>query len=243
MAAAENVGFGAAFVAGVVSFLSPCVLPLVPGYISFMSGLTLEELEHGDTHAARHAGWESLFFVAGFALVFTALGASATAAGQFLTAHLGWISKVAGALIVAFGLHLMGVMPIKLLYYQKRADLAGFQPGYAGSFLMGLAFAFGWTPCIGPILGAILAVAAAQDTVGRGMALLLTYSLGLGVPFIATGFALGGFMSFFARYKRHIRKGEVAAGALLVLIGALIFTGKLRWLLRFLPESLERFQW
>jgi cytochrome c-type biogenesis protein len=243
MAAADNVGFGAAFIAGVVSFLSPCVLPLVPGYISFMSGLTLEELDKDGKSGLKHAGWESVFFVAGFGLVFTALGASATAAGQFLSAHLHWISKLAGAVIVAFGLHLMGVMPISFLYYQKRADLAGFQPGYLGSFAMGLAFAFGWTPCIGPILGAILAVAAVQETVGRGMSLLLVYSLGLGVPFIATGFALGAFMRFFSRYKRHIRKGEIAAGALLVLIGVLIFSGKLRLLLRFLPESLERFQW
>ncbi len=242
MAAADSVGYGAAFFAGVVSFLSPCVLPLVPGYISFMSGLTLDELDKGDKHALKHAGWESVCFVAGFALVFTALGASATAAGQFLSAHLHWISKVAGAVIVAFGLHLMGVMPIKWLYYQKRADLASFKPGYAGSFLMGLAFAFGWTPCIGPILGAILAVAAAQETVGHGMTLLLTYSLGLGLPFIATGFAVGGFMKFFGRYKRHIRTGEIVAGALLVAIGALIFFGRLRLLLRFLPESLERFQ-
>jgi cytochrome c-type biogenesis protein len=242
MAAADNVGYGAAFVAGVVSFLSPCVLPLVPGYISFMSGLTLDELNKEESKGLKHAGWESLCFVAGFALVFTALGASATAAGRFLTSQLFWISKVAGVVIVAFGLHLMGVMPISFLYYQKRADIAGFKPGYLGSFMMGLAFAFGWTPCIGPILGAILAVAAAQETVGRGMTLLLTYSLGLGVPFIATGFALGGFMRFFSRYKRHIRKGEILAGALLVLIGALIFSGRLRLLLRFLPASLERFQ-
>jgi cytochrome c-type biogenesis protein len=242
MAAADSVGFGAAFFAGVVSFLSPCVLPLVPGYISFMSGLTLDELDKGDKHALKHAGWESVCFVAGFALVFTLLGASATAAGQFLSAHLYWISKIAGAVIVAFGLHLMGVMPIRWLYYQKRADLASFKPGYIGSFLMGLAFAFGWTPCIGPILGTILAVAAAQDTVGHGMRLLLTYSLGLGLPFIATGFAVGGFMKFFGRYKRHIRTGEIVAGALLVAIGVLIFTGRLRLLLRFLPESLERFQ-
>lgn len=242
MGAADTVGYGAAFFAGVVSFLSPCVLPLVPGYISFMSGLTLDELDRGDKHALKHAGWESVCFVLGFAAVFTALGASATAAGRFLSTHLYWISKVAGAVIIGFGLHLMGVMPIKWLYYQKRADLASFKPGYIGSFLMGLAFAFGWTPCIGPILGAILAVAAAQDTVGHGMRLLLTYSLGLGLPFIATGFAVGGFMKFFARYKKHIRTGEIVAGALLVAVGALIFTGKLRWLLRFLPESLERFQ-
>lgn len=240
MDAAQNVGFGAAFLAGVVSFLSPCVLPLVPGYLSFMTGLSLEELDARGS--ARHAGRESLFFVLGFALVFTALGASATSAGRFLEANLPWLGKAAGAVVMLFGLHLAGAVTIPFLYYQKRADLAGFQPGYLGSFLMGLAFAFGWTPCIGPILGAILALAAGQETVGRGMALLLVYSAGLGLPFVAAGFAVGRFAAFFSRYKPHIRKGEILAGALLFVIGALIFSGKLRWLLRFLPASLERFQ-
>lgn len=235
----DTVGYGASFAAGLFSFLSPCVLPLVPGYVSFMSGLSLEELSANAQPGAvlRHAGWESLFFVLGFSAVFTALGATASAAGEFLTAHLPVLTKVAGAVIVVFGAHMTGLITIPVLYTHKRADTAGFAPGLAGSFLMGLAFACGWTPCIGPILSGILALAATRETVAQGMRLLFVYSLGLGVPFILTGFALGGFMRFFARYKKHIRRGEIVAGALLVAIGVLIFADRLTWLLRFLPGT------
>ncbi len=234
-----TVGYGAAFIAGILSFLSPCVLPLVPGYVSFMSGLTLEELSVGvdEGRRFRHAGWESLFFVAGFALVFTALGATASTVGRLLADQAAVVSKLAGAVVIAFGLHMTGLLPIKWLYYQKRADVGGFKPGYLGSFLMGLAFAFGWTPCIGPVLGTILSVAATRETVGQGMALLFTYSLGLGLPFIATAFAIGLFMRFFAKYKKHIRTGEIAAGALLIAIGLLIFFDKLRILNNYLPAQ------
>ena len=243
MGANGTVGYGAALLAGVVSFLSPCVLPLVPGYISFMSGLTLEELAKGDKDgaAARHGGYESLFFVLGFSLVFTMLGATATSVGRLLSDYSYIVSKVAGALVIAFGLHMTGLVPIKLLYYQKRADVAAFKPGYAGSFLMGFAFAFGWTPCIGPILSVILGLAATRETAAQGMALLFVYSLGLGIPFVITGFAVARFMRFFARYKKHIRTGEIVAGSLLIAVGLLIFLDKLTWLNRFAPKSLERF--
>lgn len=243
MSQVDTVGYGASFAAGVVSFLSPCVLPLVPGYVSFMSGLSLEELSKGSKpgETLRHAGWESLFFVLGFSLVFTALGASASAAGEFLLAHLPIVSKFAGAIIVVFGLHMTGIITIPLLYTHKRADTAAFKPGYLGSFLMGLAFACGWTPCIGPILSGILALAATRETVGQGMRLLFVYSLGLGLPFIITGFAVGGFLRFFSRYKRYIRVGEVFSGVLLVAIGVLIFTDRLTWLIRFLPKNLSSF--
>jgi cytochrome c-type biogenesis protein len=236
----DTVGYGASFAAGLFSFLSPCVLPLVPGYVSFMSGLSLEELSRDAKPGAalRHAGWESLFFVLGFATVFTALGATASAAGAFLTAHLPVVTKIAGAVIVVFGAHMTGLITIPVLYKQVRADAAAFKPGYAGSFLMGLAFACGWTPCIGPILSGILALAATRETVGAGMRLLFVYSLGLGVPFILTGFAVGGFMRFFGRYKKYIRAGEVLAGALLIVIGALIFADKLTMLIRYLPQNL-----
>ena len=238
-----TVGYGAALLGGLVSFLSPCVLPLVPGYISFMSGLTLEELSAGGDERTRlrHAGWESLFFVAGFSLIFTLLGATATGVGRLLAEQAGIVSKIAGTVVVLFGLHMTGLLPIKWLYYQKRADTAAFKPGYAGSFLMGLAFAFGWTPCIGPILSGILALAATRETVGQGMLLLFIYSLGLGIPFVITGFAVTRFMRFFMRYKKHIRTGEIIAGALLIAIGLLIFLDKLTWLNRFTPKFLERF--
>lgn len=239
----STVGVGAAFLGGVLSFLSPCVLPLVPGYVSFMSGLTIEELTAGGDEKTRlrHAGWESLFFVLGFTLVFTALGASATAAGRLLAEHAGIVAKFAGAAVVAFGLHMSGILPIKWLYYQKRADVGAFKPGYAGSFAMGLAFAFGWTPCIGPVLGTILSLAATRETVGAGILLLLVYSLGLGVPFILTGFAVGKFMKLFARYKSKIHVGEKLAGVLLIVVGLLIFFDRLSILNRFAPKSLERF--
>jgi cytochrome c-type biogenesis protein len=238
----DTVGYGAAFAAGLFSFLSPCVLPLVPGYVSFMSGLSLEELSRDEKpgEALRHAGWESLFFVFGFAIVFTALGATASAAGAFLTAHLPLVTKVAGAIIILFGAHMTGLVTIPVLYKHVRADAAGFKPGCAGSFLMGLAFACGWTPCIGPILSGILALAATRETVGAGMRLLFVYSLGLGVPFILTGFAVGGFLRFFGRYKKYIRAGEILSGALLIAIGALIFTDRLTWLIRFMPQNLPR---
>ncbi|MBI5246395.1 MAG: sulfite exporter TauE/SafE family protein [Elusimicrobia bacterium] len=238
-----TVGFGAAFLGGLVSFLSPCVLPLVPGYISFMSGLTLEELSGGadDKARLRHAGWESLFFVAGFALIFTLLGATATTIGRELAEHAAVVNKIAGAVVILFGLHMTGLLPIKWLYYQKRANTAAFKPGYVGSFFMGLAFAFGWTPCIGPILSGILALAATRETVGQGMSLLFVYSLGLGIPFVATGFAVTRFMRFFSKYKSHIRKGEIVAGALLIAVGLLIFFDKLSMLNRYAPKFLDKF--
>ena len=238
----DTVGYGAAFLAGIVSFLSPCVLPLVPGYISFMSGLTLEELGHGAEPATgkRHAGWESIFFVLGFSTVFTLLGASASAAGEFLAAHMPLVTKAAGGIIILFGLHMTGIIHIPILYYHKRADAGAFKSGYLGSFLMGLAFACGWTPCIGPILSGILALAATRESVGQGMRLLFVYSMGLGIPFIITGFAVGTFMRFFARYKKYIRAGEVFAGLLLVAVGVLIFTDRLTALIRLMPPGLSR---
>ncbi len=238
-----TVGFGAAFLGGLVSFLSPCVLPLVPGYISFMSGLTLEELAAGgdDKTRLRHAGWESMFFVAGFSLIFTLLGATATEIGRVLSEHAPVVSKFAGGVVVLFGLHLTGLLPIKWLYYQKRANTGAFKAGYVGSFFMGLAFAFGWTPCIGPILSGILALAATRETVGQGMSLLFVYSLGLGIPFVLTGFAVTRFMRFFGHYKKYIRVGEMVAGALLIAIGLLIFFDKLSWLNRFTPKFMGRF--
>ncbi|HAM35115.1 MAG TPA: cytochrome C biogenesis protein [Elusimicrobia bacterium] len=237
------VGIAAAFLAGLASFLSPCVLPLVPGYISFISGFSLEELSSGTSKrdATRHAALATVFFVMGFASVFTALGASASFVGQLLAAHMKILSKVAGGLIIVLGLHTMGLIPIQWLYYTRRADTSSVAPGLAGAFVMGLAFAFGWTPCIGPILAAILALAATQENVAQGVGLLFIYSLGLGVPFILTGLGLNAFLRFFARYKRFIRWGELTAGALLVAIGVLVLANRLAWLAALLPSSFYKF--
>ena len=239
----SDVGALTAFAAGIASFLSPCVLPLVPGYISFVSVLSLEELARGADQGTvrRRAVGGSAFFVLGFTAVFAVLGASASAAGQLLAAHLHWISKVAGALIALFGLHTMGVLPLRWLYFEKRFSATGMAPSSGGAFVMGLAFAFGWTPCIGPILAGILALAATQETVARGVFLLVVYSLGLGIPFLATGFGVNAFLAFFARYKKYFRWGEIASGVLLIVVGALIFSNKLAVLANLLPQSLRQF--
>lgn len=239
----SQISIGIAFIAGIFSFLSPCVLPLVPGYISFLSGLSLEELR-GDAQRRkilRKAGLTSVFFVAGFSVVFVSLGASASFMGRFLAAHMKILTKVAGVLIVILGLHLVGILKIKWLNYEKRLEIKRFSPGLFGAFLIGLAFAFGWTPCIGPILAGILALAATQETVIKGMFLLAVYSLGLGIPFIITGFGVGLFMRFFQRYKRFIRWGEIISGLLLIAIGVLIFFNNLTALLRFVPSFFYKF--
>jgi cytochrome c-type biogenesis protein len=237
------VSVAAAFLAGLASFLSPCVLPLVPGYISFMSGLSLEELSSGEggAEATRRTALAALFFVLGFSAVFTALGASASFIGQLLAAHLEMLAKAAGVMIIILGLHTTGLLPIKWLYYTKRADSSRVAPGLAGAFLTGLAFAFGWTPCIGPILASILALAATAGGVGRGVGLLFVYSMGLGVPFILTGLGISAFLRFFARYKRFIHWGEIASGVLLIGIGVLVLSNRLSWIMRLLPQSLFKF--
>lgn len=239
----ENVSFGIAFVAGILSFLSPCVLPLVPGYISFLSGVSLEELRQGAQHkkVLLKAGFVSISFVLGFSVIFTALGASATFLGKLLAEHLHMLAKIAGIIIIILGLHLTGLFKIKWLNYQKKIEVKRSSPGLVTAFFIGMAFGFGWTPCIGPILAGILAIAAAQETLLRGVLLLLVYSLGLGIPFIITGFAIGAFMRFFERYRKFIRTGEVIAGIFLVAIGGLMLFGNLGMLMKYIPESFYNF--
>ena len=234
----DHLSFFTAFIAGIVSFLSPCVLPLIPGYISFVSGLSLEEISKGaeQSFLVKKVGFGTLAFVAGFSFVFTLLGASASLAGQWLSRYLTIISKIAGVVIIFFGLHTMGLLKLRWLFYEKRFQLSKIPIGLLGSFVMGLAFAFGWTPCIGPILAGILALAATQSTVVQGTLLLLIYSLGLGIPFILAGFGMNYFLRFFNRYKRFIRLGEIFSGLLLVFIGGLIFCNRLTAILKYLPS-------
>lgn len=214
----------AAFLAGVISFLSPCVLPLVPGYVSLISGAGLEELKQQDSRLMRAVMLNSLMFIAGFTIVFIALGAVASTLGQITRQYYGLLTRVAGVIIIIFGLHLTGILPIKFLYADKR--LHGLQGNRTalGAFLVGFAFAFGWTPCIGPILTVILAFAASQETVLKGALLLWVYSLGLAVPFLLTSIGIDRFLAFYTRFRRHLHKVEVASGVLLIAIGALIFT-------------------
>ena len=221
----ESVGYFSAFLAGGLSFVSPCVLPLIPGYISFISGVSLDDLtnrEKASSHLGRVAT-NTIFFVIGFSLIFIALGASASFVGGWLRDNIAIFNKVGGVLIFLFGLHVAGVFRIRALNYEKRFHTGQKKFGVIGSILIGMAFAFGWTPCIGPILGSILTVAASQGTVGKGIILLAFYSAGLGIPFILTALLFNYLIGFFGFIKRHFRAVEIISGVLLMVIGILIF--------------------
>jgi cytochrome c-type biogenesis protein len=230
-----------AFVAGVVSFLSPCVLPLVPGYISMLSGASIEELKSGAGPAlVGRISRNSLAFVLGFSAVFVALGASATAVGTFLLAKKTIFNVVAGIVIIIFGLHLTGLVKIPFLYREARVQTGAPRRGPVGSFVLGFAFAFGWTPCIGPILTGILALAATRETVFQGMFLLAIYSTGLAIPFLITALGLSQFLRFYGGFRKHLQVVEVASGVLLIAIGLLmafnrftVLSGYLSFLNRF----------
>jgi cytochrome c-type biogenesis protein len=239
----HNVTLVAAFAAGFLSFVSPCVLPLIPGYISFVSGVSLEEMrgESAARASRSHVFVTSLAFVLGFSIVFVALGASATAIGKFLLAQLPLLSKIAGAVLIVFGLHTMGVLRLAFLDTEKRLQAQRKPAGPLGALLVGLAFAFGWTPCIGPILGAILAVAASKNSISEGVTLLGVYSLGLGIPFLLTSLAINQFFSATKRIRKHYHAIEVTSGVLLVAIGLLIFTGQLTIITRYLQPYLPSY--
>jgi cytochrome c-type biogenesis protein len=216
-----------AFLAGVVSFLSPCVLPLIPGYISMLSGATIEELKSsGGGALVGRIFRNSLAFVVGFSLVFVALGASATTVGNFLLARRTAFNIVAGIIIIVFGLHLTGLVKIPLLYREARIGAGAPRRGLVGSFLLGFAFAFGWTPCIGPILTGILALAATRETVFQGMFLLAIYSAGLAIPFLLTGLGLSQFLRFYGGFRKHLQVVEIASGVLLIAVGILMALNK-----------------
>lgn len=231
----------AAFAAGFLSFISPCVLPLIPGYISFVSGASLDDMRAGQAAPRRHVLLTSLAFVLGFSLVFIALGASATAIGRFIFERQPLLSKIAGALIIVFGLHMMGVFRLRVLEIEKRAHTQRKPAGPLGALFVGIAFAFGWTPCIGPILAGILVVAGSRDTVTEGVVLLAAYSLGLGIPFLLTAMAINRFFSITAKIRKHYHAIELTSGALLVAIGVLIFTGQLTVIVRYLEPYLPVF--
>ncbi|HVT76931.1 MAG TPA: cytochrome c biogenesis protein CcdA [Acidimicrobiales bacterium] len=217
----------AAFGAGVVSFLSPCVLPLVPGYLAMMSGLSGEQLADPQGADQRLVLRTTLLFVAGFSVVFVALGASASAVGDFLFNHKVVFDRVAGVVVVVMGLFLAGVASPSLLEAEKRFHVSPRRLGPYAAPVMGMAFAFGWTPCLGPILAALLVLASNEGTVLKGAALLLVYSLGLGVPFILSGIGLARLEGTFRWVKRHYRLLNGVAGALLVVFGVLLFTNRL----------------
>jgi cytochrome c-type biogenesis protein len=214
----------ASFGAGVVSFLSPCVLPLVPGYLSLISGAGVQELQTQNNRLTRVVMLNATLFVVGFSVVFVAFGAAASAIGQFAAANTVLLNRLAGAIIVIFGLHLTGVVPIRALYADRRLHNVAPTGRPLRAALLGGAFAFGWSPCVGPILAGILALATTEATVSRGVVLLGVYSLGLAVPFLLAAVGVNHFLKLYGRYRRHLRKVEIVGGALMVAIGVLVFT-------------------
>jgi cytochrome c-type biogenesis protein len=220
--AASGVSFAVAFAAGLLSFLSPCVLPLIPSYVGFLTGLTVEEMRRRRGAALLHAAW----FVAGFSFIFMALGASASALGNLLLHYQVWLGRVGGVLVLLFGLYLLGVLRPAFLMRERKIALASKPIGYVGSAVVGMTFGAAWTPCIGPILGGILTLAAARGSVAQGTLLLGVYALGLAVPFLITAFALDRFLAWFQRFRRYIVWVDRVAGALLVLLGILLVTDR-----------------
>jgi cytochrome c-type biogenesis protein len=233
------LGFLVAFVAGLLSFLSPCVLPLVPSYVGFLTGMTLTEVTRRRRVALTHA----LLFVGGFSLVFILLGASATALGRALNYYQVWLQRIGGVLIIGFGLVCLGLFNLRLLNQERRLHLERKPVGYLGSLLVGMAFAAGWTPCIGPVLGAILGLAATSNDVLRGILLLTVYSAGLAIPFLIAAVAVDSFLDWFQRFRRFLPWVMRISGVMLVLVGVLLVSGEFTrlagWLQGLTPEFLR----
>jgi len=236
-----EVTIGGAFLAGLISFVSPCVLPIVPPYLCYLAGVSLEELadESKSAASALNVFFAALAFVLGFTTVFVMLGATASIIGQTITRHLDILSYVAGAIIIVMGLHFLGWLKIGLLYREARVQVARKPAGLLGSYLIGLAFAFGWTPCVGPMLGTILFIAGAENSVGEGAILLAIYSLGLGVPFLLAAAFAGPFLEWAKNFRRHMATVEKVMGGMLVATGLLVITGQMAvlsyWLLETFP--------
>jgi cytochrome c-type biogenesis protein len=216
----------AAFVAGLISFLSPCVLPLVPGYVSLISGAGIEELKTSEGRLFRKVMLNSAAFIIGFSIVFITLGAISTEVGQVLAQYKSLLARVAGVIIILFGLHLTGIFQIKALLADTRLHSVKGGSSPLGAFVIGFAFAFGWTPCVGPILAVVLGFAAAQDTVWKGILLLAIYSAGLAVPFLVTSLGIERFLKFYNRFKFHMHAMEVASGCLLIILGIFLVMGR-----------------
>lgn len=227
-----TVSLSGALAAGLLSFVSPCVLPLVPPYLCFLAGVSLDELtdEERPPVLAGRIVIASLFFVLGFATVFVALGASASLIGSFVVEHLTALGYVAGAIILVLGLHFLGVFRIGLLFREARFQVRNKPIGYVGAYIVGLAFAFGWTPCVGPVLATILLIASTSGDAWDGAILLLAYALGIGLPFVLAAFFAGPFMRFMSRFRRHMGAVEKVMGGLLVITGILFLTGSMQTL-------------
>jgi cytochrome c-type biogenesis protein len=235
---ASTVSLAAAFAAGLFSFVSPCVLPIVPGYLSFISGVNVAQFKEGGAPGdlVRRVVLASLAFVLGFSTVFVALGAAATLIGSLLQEHKRTLGMIGGVIIIVLGLHTMGVVKIQWLLGEKRASVESRPLGLVGAYVVGLAFAFGWTPCIGPILGAILLYASQQETVGQGVVLLSAYSAGLGIPFLLAALAVNWFFKASGGLRKSMRAVEVASGALLIGVGLLLVTDRLTLIAQYMTK-------
>ena len=238
-----EVSYIGALVAGMLSFLSPCVLPLVPPYLCFIGGVSLEQISEDEELAPgvmRAVVLSAVVFVLGFSTVFIALGATASTIGDFIVDYMDILSKLAGGVIIVLGLHFIGIIRIPILYREARFHAEKKPAGLIGPYIIGLAFAFGWTPCVGPVLAAILMVAGSESSITYGMGLLAVYSAGLGIPFILAAVAMKQFMNFMARFRRHLQTVERVIGALLVLTGILFMTGSMAdiafWILETFPS-------
>jgi cytochrome c-type biogenesis protein len=234
-----SVGLTISFTAGVLSFLSPCVLPLIPSYVTFITGLSLDDVQRSRRVALVH----SLLFITGFTLVFLALGATATVVGRLLHHNREWVGRVGGVLVIVLGLYLLGVFNIGAFNRERRVHIANKPLGYAGTILVGMAFAAGWTPCIGPILGSVLTYTASSADLNHGLSLLLAYSLGLAVPFLLAALMIDRFMALLQRYRGALVWMSRASGVLLIMVGVLMLTGSMTvmstWLQRWTPEFLR----
>ena len=215
--------------AGLLSFLSPCVLPIVPGYLCFLAGTSLDKIASGeDASKERNVFYFALSFVFGFSTVFILLGASATLLSGLIYEYLDMLRVVGGIIIIIFGIHFMQIIQLPFLNRDTRYQIESYRPGIVGSYVIGLSFAFGWTPCIGPILGSVLSIAASSETVTYGIVLLMLYSAGLGIPFLLAAYAINGFMRFLSKIRNYIRAIEIFTGVLLVIFGILILTNRIQ---------------
>lgn len=234
----ENLSFFSAFFAGVLSFLSPCVLPLLPGYISFISGESIESLTSSDSKTPRAKAFlGAIFFGLGFSVLFVSLGATATEFGKLLNEYRFLLEKIAGVVVIIFGIHMVGIYKINKLLVQKKWNYkGGSAPFFVEAFLLGVAFVFGWTPCIGPILAGILVLASKQDTVSQGIMMLFSFSLGLWIPFLFSALALGTVISFIKKAGNFVLWIERIAGLMLIVIGVLMVSGSLTIIVSYITD-------